>query len=351
MTLLEYVQSLQDQGEKDIASKVKKWKEENEYKAPEVSSEAKINPAVAKMGAAVAGKKMKASNKTFSDSVSIFGNGKSQYQEGDFSKTFKNTFGISLDESKKRDKLLADYNAQMAELNKVSKINDVYSPGDGYDYRFSINPESNTLKYEAKKIESEEFKEKTGIAAFSIANMFGHLDEEQSKQLAEINAQNKAESEKQKKREKELLKAKEDQLTAMPLVQEGVVESVDTGISFTDQTNYLINQLISNSEESTLKLKGRNTRAYRNKVEDYVESGMSRGQAEAKATSESSVVEASYDVTRDSADDIINNLKGYTDQEKEDVRLAINLSKKLNKAQSKIKNSIKLNLKYKQMLE
>ena len=342
MTLLEYVQSLQDQGEKDIASKVKKWKEENQYEAPEVSSEAKINPAATKMGAVVAGKKMKASNKTFSDSVSIFGNGKSQYQEGDFSKTFKNTFGISLDESKKRDELLADYNAQMAELNKVSKIDDVYSPGDGYDYRFTIDPESNTLKYEAKKIESEEFKEKTGIAAFSIANMFGHLDEEQSKQLAEINAQNKAESEKQKKREKELLKAKEDQLTAVPLVQEGVVESVDTGISFTDQTNYLVNQLILNSEESTLKLKGRNTRLYRSKVEEYINSGMSKQDAEAKATSESSVVEASYDVTRDSADDIINNLKGYTDQEKEDVRLAINLSKKLNKAQSKIQTDARM---------
>ena len=43
---------------------------------------------------------------------------------------------------------------------------------------------------------------------------------------------------------------------------------------------------------------------------------MTEEEAEAKATSESSVKEAYYDVTRDSADDIINNLKGYTDQEK-----------------------------------
>jgi hypothetical protein len=175
----------------------------------------------------------------------------------------------------------------MAELNKVSKIDDVYSPGDGYDYKFSIDPESNTLKYEAKPVESEEFKEKSGIAAFSIANMFGHLNEKQNKQLAEINAQNKAESEKQKKREQELLQAKENQLTAMPLVQEGVVESVDTGTSYTDKINYHVNQLILNSEESTLKLKGRNTRLYRSKVKEYMNSGMSKQDAEAKATSES----------------------------------------------------------------
>ena len=342
MTLLEYVQSLQDQGATDIAAKAQKWKEENEYKAPEVSDEAKINPAATQMGAVVAGKKMKASNKTFSDSVSIFGDGKSQYQEGDFASTFKNTFGISIDDSRKIDKQRADYNTQMAELNKVSKIDDVYSPGDGYNYKFSIDPESNTLKYEAKVVGSEKFKEKSGIAAFSVANMFGHLNEEQSKQLAEINAQNKAESEKQKKREQELLQAKENQLTAMPLVQEGVVESVDTGTSYTDKINYHVNQLILNSEESTLKLKGRNTKLYRSKVEEYIDSGMTEEEAEAKATSESSVKEAYYDVTRDSADDIINNLKGYTDQEKEDVRLAIDLSKKLNKAQSKIQTDARM---------
>jgi hypothetical protein len=37
MTLLEYVQSLQDQGATDIPAKVQKWKKENEYKAPEVT--------------------------------------------------------------------------------------------------------------------------------------------------------------------------------------------------------------------------------------------------------------------------------------------------------------------------
>ncbi len=344
MTLLEYVTSLQDTGlsQEEIFAKAQEFKGRTKPAEVDVDEtpveEVKTEVVVEKD--ATAATTPVASETPFSDA--IYGNGKSQYQEGDFSKTFKDTFGISIDDSRERDKQRADYNAQMAELNKVSKIDEVYSPGDGYDYKFSIDPESNTLKYEAKVVEGEKFKEKSGIAAFSIANMFGHLNEEQSKQLAEINAQNKAESEKQKKREQELLQAKENQLTAMPLVQEGVVESVDTGTSFTDQTNYLVNQLILNSEESTLKLKGRNTRLYRSKVEEYINSGMSKQDAEAKATSESSVVEASYDVTRDSADDIINNLKGYTDQEKEDVRLAINLSKKLNKAQSKIQTDARM---------
>jgi hypothetical protein len=347
MTLLEYITSLQDTGlsQEEIFAKAQDFKGRTKTKEVEVTEtpveEVKVNDVADQTDATVASTK-KASEKPFSDA--IYGSGESQYQEGDFASTFKNTFGISIDDSREIDKQRADYNAQMAELNKVSKIDDVYSPGDGYDYKFSIDPESNTLKYEAKTVESEKFKEKSGIAAFNIANMFGHLNEEQSKQLAEINAQNKAESEKQKKREQELLQAKENQLTAMPLVQEGVVESVDTGTSYTDQINYHINQLILNSEESTLKLKGRNTKFYRSKVKEYINSGMSKQDAEAKATSESSVKEASYDVTRDSADDIINNLKGYTDQEKEDVRLAIDLSKKLNKAQSQKQTNARMRI-------
>jgi aromatic ring hydroxylase len=118
MTLIEYVQSLQDQGATDIAAKAQKWKEENEYKAPEVSDEAKINPAATQMGAVVAGKKMKASNETFSDSVSIFGNGKSQYQEGDFASTFKNTFGIS----RKRPKNHFQMQYMEVETHNIKKV-------------------------------------------------------------------------------------------------------------------------------------------------------------------------------------------------------------------------------------
>ena len=47
MTLLEYVQSLQDQGEKDIPDKVQEWKKKNQPKVEEeVVEEVKINPVV-----------------------------------------------------------------------------------------------------------------------------------------------------------------------------------------------------------------------------------------------------------------------------------------------------------------
>ena len=183
MTLLEYVQSLQDQGEKDIASKVKKWKEENQYEAPEVSSEAKINPAAAKMGAAVAGKKMKASNKTFSDSVSIFGNGKSQYQEGDFSKGYKDAFGESIEDSNKRQKNIEDYEAEIDKLSKVSSQGVTHSANE-YDYKWDISDEG-VLEYYTKPTGSEDWidlvansgSDDGSVALASVQVELGHRDD------------------------------------------------------------------------------------------------------------------------------------------------------------------------------
>jgi len=188
MTLLEYVQSLQDQGEKDIASKVKKWKEENEYKAPEVSDEAKINPAATQMGAVVAGKKMKASNKTFSDSVSIFGDGKSQYQEGDFADTFKNAFGTSIEDSKKRDKKLADYNAQMAKLNTVATEGETHT-ADSFDYKWEPKDDGGINYYQKKEGKKEWQLEDNNLAIYSIAGELGHLSEEEEKKLQDFKNQ------------------------------------------------------------------------------------------------------------------------------------------------------------------
>ena len=183
MTLLEYVQSLQDQGEKDIASKVKKWKEENQYKAPEVSSEAKINPAATQMGAVVAGKKMKASNKTFSDSVSIFGNGKSQYQEGDFSKGYKDAFGESIEDSNKRQKNIEDYEAEIDRLSKVSSQGITHSANE-YDYKWDISDEG-VLEYYTKPTGSEDWidlvansgSDDGSVALASVQVELGHRDD------------------------------------------------------------------------------------------------------------------------------------------------------------------------------
>jgi hypothetical protein len=153
MTLLEYVQSLQDQGATDIAAKAQKWKEENEYKAPEVSDEAKINPAATQVGAVVAGKKMKASNETFSDA--IFGDGKSQYQEGDFSEGYKDAFGESIEDSNKRQKNIEDYEAEIDKLSKVSSQGITHSANE-YDYKWDISDEG-VLEYYTKPTGSEDW--------------------------------------------------------------------------------------------------------------------------------------------------------------------------------------------------
>ena len=193
MTLLEYVQSLQDQGATDIAAKVKKWKEENEYKAPEVSSEAKINPAAAQMGAAVAGKKMKASNKTFSDSVSIFGNGKSQYQEGDFSKNYKDTFGESIEDSNKRQKKREEYEAEIDKLSKVSNQGITHS-ANNYDYKWDIDDEG-VLEYYTKPTGSEDWidlvanssSDDGSVALAAVQVELGHRDDYTVDELLEMN--------------------------------------------------------------------------------------------------------------------------------------------------------------------
>ena len=316
------------------AELIRQWKIENKWGQQEVKEvvEAPVKE-VKTNGAAETDAAVVPTPEASESSDSGSGNLKSSlFEKSDFQNSYEKQDKLN----KEYEKNKADYEAQMLKLNKVSKIDEIYSPGDGYNYRFSIDPESNTLKYEAKTVESEEFKEKSGIAAFSIANMLGHLNEEEKETLAEINAQNKAESEKQKKREQELLQAKKNQLTAIPLVQEGVVKDVDPGISFSKKANYLLKQLSLNSEVSTLKLEGRDTRAYKGKVEEYINSGMTKKEAETKATSESSVVDASYDVIRDSTNDIIKGLKGYTDQEKEDFRSVIDLTKKLSKIQDKV---------------
>jgi len=214
------------------AELIKQWKIKNKWGQQEVKEvvEAPVKE-VKTNGAAETDAAVVPTPGASESSDSGSGNLKSSlFGKSDFQKSYEKQDKLN----KEYEKNKADYEAQMARLNKVSKIDEIYSPGDGYNYRFSIDPESNTLKYEAKTVENEEFKVKTGIEAFNIANMLGHLTEEEKETLAKINAQDKAESDRQKKRQKELLEAEKNQLTAIPLIQEGVEEDVELS-EFSDE--------------------------------------------------------------------------------------------------------------------
>ena len=71
----------------------------------------------------------------------------------------------------------------------IAKTNEVYSPeGDEYEYKFSVNEEGN-LDYLTRKKGEEDFIKASKLAEFSIADMFGHLNEDQKKELEEYKEQ------------------------------------------------------------------------------------------------------------------------------------------------------------------
>jgi len=296
------------------AELIKQWKIKNKWGQQEVKEvvEAPVKE-VKTNGAAETDAAVVPTPGASESSDSGSGNLKSSlFGKSDFQKSYEKQDKLN----KEYEKNKADYEAQMVRLNKVSKIDEIYSPGDGYNYRFSIDPESNTLKYEAKTVENEEFKVKTGIEAFNIANMLGHLTEEEKETLAKINAQDKAESDRQKKRQKELLEAEKSQLTAIPLTQAVDVER--PYISFSDKSFNSLAQNILNSQKSNLvkgdkKVSGKDLLKYDPNSEDQ----------------SLAVPEIDFEITQDKVEDIVSGLN-VPEEEKADMLAAYQLKKELN---------------------
>ena len=193
MTLLEYITSLQDTGlsQEEIFAKAQEFKGKTKPEKVEVT-ETPVEQAkgkdVADQADATVTSTPNASNTMFSDSVSIFGDGKSQYQEGDFADTFKNAFGTSIEDSKKRDKKLADYNAQMAKLNTVTTEGETHT-ADSFDYKWEPKDDGGINYYQKKEGKEEWQLEDDDFAIYSIAGELGHLSKEEEKKLQDFKNQ------------------------------------------------------------------------------------------------------------------------------------------------------------------
>ena len=172
MTLLEYVTFLQDQGlsDEEVKAKAQEWKKKNQPKEEKVEVETKEEvkePAVAEKDTTVTAETTEVSEPLDS------GDGELTSQEikpGEFAAGMSN------------EQLDAVRNYQK-QYETIAKTNEVYSPeGDEYEYKFSVNEEGN-LDYLTRKKGEEDFIKASELAEFSIADTFGHLNEDQKKEL------------------------------------------------------------------------------------------------------------------------------------------------------------------------
>ena len=172
MTLLEYVTSLQDQGlsNEEVFAKAQEWKKENQPKEEKVEVETieeVKEPAVAEKDTTVTAETTEVSEPLDS------GDGELVSQEikpGEFAASMSN------------EQLDAVRNYQK-QYETIAKTNEIYSPeGDEYEYKFSVNEEGN-LDYLTRKKGEEDFIKASELAEFSIADTFGHLNEDQKKEL------------------------------------------------------------------------------------------------------------------------------------------------------------------------
>ncbi len=179
MLLIEKVQELQaiqpPLDSTEIKRRIEEWKSSTSYKAPEemeVKETTEVvkegnSPAVAETDTTVTAETNEVSDP--SDS----GDGELASQEikpGEFQAGMTD------------EQLDATRNYQK-QYENVAKTNEVYSPeNDDYEYKFSVNDQGG-LDYLTRKKGEEDFIKASDIAEFSIANTFGHLNEDQKKEF------------------------------------------------------------------------------------------------------------------------------------------------------------------------
>ena len=206
MTLLEYVQSLQDAGETDITAKVEAWKLNN----PTPIVDADISEPVVENQVDINAEEINDSNKAKEDAAAEqdttatatpevsenleSGNGESLFSE---SKDF-------IDDYNERQKLITEFKEQKAVINEQqAKFNSVVSKGnthtaDTYDYKWEVGDEGNVDYYQKKEGTDSWKKEDNQGAIFSIAGELGHLNQEQQQQLEKYKEQLQQQKKQQK---------------------------------------------------------------------------------------------------------------------------------------------------------
>ena len=198
MTLLEYVQSLQDQGATDIPDKVQEWKKKNQPKVEEEviktpTEEVKINDAADQKDATVT------STPNASESSSS-GSGELVSQEPRF-------FGSGMtdeemDQARKSQKKYKEFTAVAQPGESIS--------ANEFDYKYDLNDEGKGV-YSYKPEGSEKWKQheagSTGEAA--IASEFGHSDFDKEEFFNQQKQQQKLQKKQQQQQQKQQQKQKQ----------------------------------------------------------------------------------------------------------------------------------------------
>ena len=152
------------------------------------------------------------------------------------------------------------YLKQIASYEKVVKFDEIYDPGDGYQYKFSINKENNTIEYFTKSNTGKDFVKVNPnssdgdqkLIGLSVVNKLGHLEGELQENVEAILKQNRIKKYRLREEAKQLKLALEAQKTAPPLVVETDekrnVASLSSGV-FDNVNNYLNDKITFNYEE------------------------------------------------------------------------------------------------------
>jgi biotin operon repressor len=230
MTLLEYVISLQDQGytEPEIVEKAEEFKKQNQQIDPPVK-EAKKEDAADQKGATVASETTNAPLSAVENLLkekgiaSKYGNGRlpaatANQSLEDLNKPFFEDIAKDIEtKSGARAVTQKDIYKLPDNMTKVAELGDVYTPGDGWDYKYIVNPKGDKIDYYTRRENTEDFiKVEDAYQQFAVADQFDHLTEDQKK------AFNQAKNHRKKTNEEKAIVAtlneKYDNNTLIPVI-------------------------------------------------------------------------------------------------------------------------------------
>ena len=257
MTLVEYVQSLQEAGETDISAKVAAWKINNpdpmdlvmeeidpveteaaepELIDPEIeeasteeveTSEEGKESAVVEEDTTVTAEQLNVSEPldSGSGSLPLEEDDNFDYLYGDLDEKLEDKSGFKESVQLKNQENRAEYEAQLAKFNTVATEGKTHT-ANTFDYKWEVNEEGGIDYYQKKEGKEEWKKEDNDYAVFSIAGELGHLDKEQEKKLKAYK--------KQLRRQKEQLRRQKERQNLDPLGVKGILNRLDNQRESTD---------------------------------------------------------------------------------------------------------------------
>jgi len=296
MTLLEYVQTLSsDISVPEKIALTEAWKKRNESveEVVEIKAPSKFNKdgsfnldsfseetkgAAEKVNKDNEKKNTAAAQDTatafpvMSESIG-FGSGQSRFPFGESKPSFDQSFEQSDylkglikqgEDREKYEKERKAYLKQIASYEKVVKFDEVYNPGDGYQYKFSINKENNNIEYFTKSNTGKDFVKVNPnssdgdqkLIGLSVVNKLGHLEGELQENVEAILKQNRIKKKRLEQEAKALVEALEAQKTAPTIVEETTNKKQVASLSSDVFDN--VNKYLEANKKYKLDLSGKN---------------------------------------------------------------------------------------------